>query len=286
MIKRIGIKNILGIIFGIMLIVSGLFLCIKIGEREIFTFKIKGYIFVLTGMFFYIHSLYIKGSLEHNISGGVILFGYFYSFCLFFINRGVEDFFLGFYLYILSFILFIISFFMRFVKDNILIDGDNELEKEDFILGEYCSGVVSKDKVEKGVCALSFSKEFEGVSLILPIGDKISSYNIERDNIISIKVSIKILNEEERNVFLDNTIPNMVLVTALFGDYGAILGKGKTYKNITNYNKIKNNVIYEVKIRYLDNGEKRNIIMRMVKSPKAFFKNYSDIYKEDEYKKV
>ena len=284
-------KNVFVVLFSILIIASGMLIGIHYNGVDIYTFKLKGYSFALAGMFFYFHSIFFKNKGEYYLSSVVIFSGFLYSFYILLFNLNNIKLDLGVYLYLITFILFCISFFLKEDDDEIeeIIEEETEEDRKYekdilFILGEYLSGIESFDEIENGVCAITYDDSYEGLLISIPKDEKIINYSIKREDIKSINVKKKKAKEKEKEELKDNVIPSKILVMALSGNIGPVVGKNDVFKEVNSYNKIVNGEIYEIVIKYREKDKR--IVINTTKSPREFFYKYRELYHEKSTKNL
>jgi len=284
-------KNVFVVLFSILIIASGMLIGIHYNGVDIYTFKLKGYSFVLAGMFFYFHSIFFKNKGEYYLSSVVIFSGFLYSFYILLFNLDNIKLDLGVYLYLITFIFFCISVFLKEEDDEEIIEEiiDEEVEEEYekdilFVLGEYISGIDSFDEIENGVCAITYDDSDEGLLISIPKDEKIINYSIKKEDIKSINVKKKKAKEKEKEELKDNVIPSKILVMALSGNIGPVVGKNDVFKEVNSYNKIINGEIYEIVIKY--NEEDKKIVINTTKSPREYFYKYRELYHEKSTKNL
>lgn len=293
-------KNIslyVSIIFIISLIASGAKKFITVEDVSLYSFEVKGFKIALAAGVFLVYSLVTKRKALSIISILIAFLGYFYTgYSLFFsgltslnISYG-----LGFYLYFASFfflgissIVFLLTLLNKEKVDDKSIHVDDSLEnisniQGKYILANYIMGISKRPDLYEKISVIVSSPETNNLGIVIG-SDPPVDLTIPYNDIVSICINGRVIMNNVKKEIKDDYTANVLLLLTLTNNLlvTQIVAKSGLMSDLSNYDKIKYDTLYEIEITYMENGVSNKLLFHSKINPNEFFKNFSEkiVYK-------
>lgn len=269
-----NLKIIISLISIAILLYSGFNEAYLVNNYSLNLFEIKGYSIILLGTILYIYGLKINKKLIYIISYIATVIVYIYSINLivstandvdsyidiadsgiFFSQIGI-----GTYTCIVSLILHIISIFLpdKSKTQNIDTNEDliksigfgekNNISKDDYILCKYLYGCKNLNSYSNG--ALKINNDNSISIIVISEQNATQESKIKYSEIKNINIKNNVILTESKPETSDNSMANTILASAIIGGPIAPMAANSLSNQITEYSKIKTNMVYDVIIEY------------------------------------
>ena len=269
-----NLKLIISIISIAILIYSGFNEAYCVNNFSLNLFEIKGYSIILLGTILYIYGLKTNKNIIYIMSYIVTVIVYVYSINLivstandvdsyidiadsgiFFSQIGI-----GTYMCIASLILHIISIFLpdksktqnidtnEDLKKSIGFEENNNISTNEYILCKYIYGCKNLSSYSDGALKINTDNS---ISIIVITEQNITQESkIKYNDIKNINIKNNVIITESKPETSDNSMANTILASAIIGGPIAPMAANSLSNQITEYSKIKTNMVYDIIIEY------------------------------------